>query len=226
MASGLVCVSVSGIDAGDIAAKVKPIRKIVDLIEVRLDTMLKPVVSECMELLDMDLLFTNRPLREGGQFNGSEEERLAPLLEAVAGGAAFVDFELRSDRSLREKLLEAAASSPTRCIFSWHDFDNTPDEDELEELLISIKASGADIGKIVTTAHDELAVLRVLSLQKKATSLNLALSCFCMGEKGRISRFASLYLGGMMSFVAVDERSATAPGQFSARQFHQLQSAF
>lgn len=226
MADGLVCVSVSGLDAGDIAAKVEPIRDIVDLIEIRLDAMLKPVVEECMDLIDMDLLFTNRPLWEGGQFNGSEEERLAPLLKAISGGAAFVDLELRSGQAVRDNLLEAAANSVTRCIFSWHDFDMTPAEDELDKLLISMKTSGADIAKIVTTAHDELAVLRVLSLQEKAADLKLDLSCFCMGEKGRISRFSSLYLGGFMSYVAVDEQSATAPGQFSAKQFHQLQSAF
>lgn len=226
MGGGLVCVSVSGADAGEIATKVEPIRDIVDLIEIRLDTMDKPDVEECIRLLDMDLLFTNRPLWEGGRFSGSEEERLAPLLKAVSGGASFVDLELRSGHGVRERLLEAALNSVTRCIFSWHDFEGTPQENELHKLLISIKTSGADIGKIVTTADDEFAVLRVLSLQEKAAELELNLSCFCMGEKGRISRFASLYLGGMISYVAVDEHSATAPGQFSARQFHQLQSVY
>ena len=224
--AGLVCVSVSGENAEDIMVKVQPVKSFVDLVEVRLDTMTRPDVEECMGLLSMDMLFTNRPLWEGGQFDGSEEERLAPLVKAVSCGAAFVDLELRSDRALREKLLEAAANSVTHCIFSWHDFDKTLQEDEFNELLVSMKTSGADIAKIVTTAHDEFDVLRVLSLQRKARDIDLPLSCFCMGDKGRISRFASLYLGSFMSYVAVDEQSATAPGQFSARQFHQLQSVF
>ncbi len=223
--AGRVCVSVSGVNAGEVAAKVEPIKDFVDLIEVRLDTMAEPDVEECMKLLDLDLLFTNRPAWEGGQFKGTEEERLGLLLKAVSSGAAFVDFELRSSPSLRTQLLEAAVNSSTSCIFSWHDFEKTPAADELHELLIAMQLSGADMGKIVTTAHDELEVIRVLSLQEKAVALDFPLSCFCMGEKGKISRFASIYLGGMISYVAVDSQSATAPGQFSARQFHKLQLA-
>ena len=76
------------------------------------------------------------------------------------------------------------------------------------------------------TAHDAADVLRVLALLQKSQDMHFPLIAFCMGECGRISRFSTLYLGGYMTYVAVSEDQATAPGQFSAHQFNTLRSLF
>jgi len=221
-----VCVSVNAADALEVASAVEDITSYIDLVEVRLDYMPRPEVEKCSSLLRMPLLFTNRPAWEGGQFSGSEEERLRPLLEAVRLQAAYVDFEFRAERNLREQLLSSVEGSSTRLLLSWHDFKGTPSLPELEGILEEMHASGAGMGKIVTSAHDESDVLRVLSLLERARERAFPLTAFCMGEVGRISRFASLYLGGAMTYVALSEAQATAPGQFSAAHFHSLQSLF
>jgi 3-dehydroquinate dehydratase-1/3-dehydroquinate dehydratase/shikimate dehydrogenase len=226
MGEGRVCVAVTGSDAAVIAEMVAPISVWVDVVEVRLDGMDSPDVSECCRLLQLPLLFTNRPVWEGGGFAGNEEERLQPLLSAIELQAAYVDLEFRAGNELRQQLLTAVARSSTRLIVSWHDFEETPGEDELSDILTQMKESGADIGKIITTAHDTADVLNVLELQKKANAIQFPLTTFCMGEVGRISRFSTLYLGGCMTYVAVSEEQATAPGQFSAQHFNQLRSLF
>ncbi|MCI5163980.1 MAG: type I 3-dehydroquinate dehydratase, partial [Candidatus Electrothrix sp. AX5] len=81
---------------------------------------------------------------------------------------------------------------------------------------------GKIIGKIVTTAHSAEDALRVLHLQEQAKAANFPLSCFCMGEPGRITRLATLYLGGYMSYVCLDNAQATAPGQLSLEQLQEL----
>ena len=43
-----------------------------------------------------------------------------------------------------------------------------------------------------------------------------------MGAPGRISRLAALYLGGYMSYGAVSEEDATAPGQLSVDRLYAL----
>ncbi len=226
MIQGKVCVSVRSANAEEAASAVQPILDLVDVVEIRLDKMTVSQVAKCCSLLPVPLLFTNRPTWEGGEFAGPEEQRLEPLLEAVRLKAAYVDLELRAEKALRKQLLADVQCSPTRLILSWHDFNSTPGAGELNDLLEQMHRSGADIGKIITTAHDEGDVLRVLGLQEKARVLGFPLSCFCMGECGRISRFASLYLGGFMSYVAVDKVQATAPGQFSANRFHKLRTLF
>ncbi len=223
---GKVCVAVSAADAAGVAAAVGPVLSVVDVVEVRLDGMAQPEVEKCCSLLRAPLLFTNRPSWEGGQFAGTEQERLLPLLAAVRLQAAYVDLELRAEQPLREQLLSELRASPTRLILSWHDFAGTPKQGELEGLLGRMQESGADIGKIITTAHEEADVLRVFALLQRAREMQFPLTAFCMGEIGRISRFATLYLGGAMTYVAVSEDQGTAPGQFSAAHFRQLQTLF
>lgn len=223
---GKVCVAVSAVDAAGAALAVGPVSSSVDVVEVRLDGMARPEVEKCCSLLRLPLLFTNRPTWEGGDFSGPEADRLAPLLEAVRLQAAYVDLELRAEQTLRQRLLEEKQHSSTELILSWHDFEGTPEQDELEDVLEQMQAGGADIGKIITTAHDEADVLRVFSLLERAKKMRFPLTGFCMGEIGRISRFAAPYLGSAMTYVAVSEEQATAPGQFSAAHFHKLQTLF
>ncbi len=211
----MICVAVAAWDAAAAEKAVRQVRGLVDVVEIRLDAMPVPQVRLCCDLLEPPLLFTNRPQWEGGQFCGPETERLAPLLEAAALGAAFVDFELRADSGLRGRLLDSLAGSGSRLIISCHDFAGTPPDEELGGILQQMLASGAHIGKIVTMAHNDLDVLRVLNLQGLAREHDFPLIAFCMGEAGGISRLATLYLGGFMTYAAISEEEATAPGQLS-----------
>lgn len=226
MDRGRICVSVSGANVELLAKTVQASSDLVDVVEVRLDAMTRPNVEQWLQLVALPLLFTNRPVWEGGAFSGSEEDRLQPLLQAVNLQAAYVDFELRSEQSLWEQLLVARHHSLTRLILSWHDFRKTPPTEELIELVLQMRAAGADMGKIVTTAKSTGDVLRVLSLLREAGEIGFPLSAFCMGKVGRISRFATLYLGGEMTYVAVSEEQATAPGQLSADRMNTLCNLF
>lgn len=223
---GKICVSLAGADAAAIVNAVRPVLDLVDVVEIRLDSMIRPEVEKCCALIRKSLLFTNRPTWEGGQFGGTEEERIAPLLTAIRTRAAWVDLELRADRALRQSLLSAAEESGTQVIVSWHDFTETPSREHLGSLLVQMRESGCHVGKIVTTAKSEADVLRVLALQEQALADGFPLSCFCMGAPGRISRFATLYLGGYMTYGALDETQATAPGQLTVRQLHTMTKLF
>ena len=217
-----ICVSLTGADAAAIHAEVQPVLDRVDVIEIRLDSMAEPDVVKCCALFKKPLLFTNRPIWEGGAFNRFEDDRVRPLFAAVKLQAAYVDFELRADPQLRSQLLQAMQSSPTRMILSWHDFTATPMPEELDGIMQQMMDSGAHIGKIVTTAHTPTDVLRVLHLQERAMAEGFPLSCFCMGEAGRISRLLTLYLGGYMTYASLADDLATASGQLSVMQLRKL----
>jgi len=222
MDRGKLCVSVAGVDASAVYNEVRPMLDWVDVVEIRLDFMTAPEVAKCCALVRKPLLFTNRPVWEGGKFSGFEDDRIRSLFAAVEVQAAYVDFELRADPLLREQLLEAMESAPTRMILSWHDFKSTPAAAELSGILNTMTASGAHIGKIVSTAHSTADVLRMFEVQEQALAAGFPLSCFCMGNPGRISRFATLYLGGYMTYGAVNTQQATAPGQLSVEQLYAL----
>lgn len=215
---GGICISVGAPDTNSTVSAVKPLEQDIDVVEIRLDAMQQVSLPDICTAISRPLLFTNRPEWEGGQYTGPEEKRIVPLLEAVQHKASFVDLELRSSNEYREQLLAEIHGSQTRLIISYHDFEGTPDSTELLATLHEQINSGAHIGKIVTMAHSYLDVLKVLNLQCEAEAHDFPLIAFCMGKEGQLSRIATLLLGGFMTYAALDEQQATAPGQLTVQQ--------
>ena len=219
---GLICVSVLAEDTASIIAAVSPVVALADVIEIRLDGMHTPRINDCITALAKPVLVTNRPVWEGGRFSGNEKERIDLLEEAVRGGAQYVDIELRTAPDLRTRIMTAAQQSGAKVIISSHDFEKTPTTAHLSATLVSMIASGADAGKIVTTAASPGDTLRVLALQQEAMAASFPLSAFAMGTAGTISRLATLYLGGFMTYAALSNEQATAPGQITVHDLHSL----
>ncbi len=222
MDSGLICVSVAAVDASTAATSVQSVIELVDVVEIRLDAMPVPQVKDCYELISKPLLFTNRPNWEGGEYQGPEDERIGPLFEAINMRASYVDFELNGDLRYRNRLLDAMSVTESKMIISSHDFTCTPSKERLSDILKEQIESGAHIGKIVTVAHSPFDVLRVLNLLEEAAEQNFPLCAFCMGEVGKISRLTTLFFGGFMTYGAMNEAQATAPGQLSVEKIHDL----
>ena len=214
-AAGRICVSIARQDMGSAIQAARKVPALADVIEIRLDSLTAPAIAPLLQAIDVPLLFTNRPAWEGGLYNGPEEQRLALLMQAVQCKAPYVDIELRSGQPAVERLCKTARENGTHVIISWHDFNRTPDQSELADILASQHDSGAQIGKIVTMAHDFRDVLRVLQLQEEAHRKEFPLIAFCMGRAGMISRLATLELGGFMTYAAPDAGEATAPGQLA-----------
>ncbi|MEN8135442.1 MAG: type I 3-dehydroquinate dehydratase [Thermodesulfobacteriota bacterium] len=224
--SGKICVSVAESDAGRALAVAAGAVAQAAVVEIRLDAMDRPLIAPFVEKVDVPLIFTCRPVWEGGSFTGTEEERFALLEEAVRSGAAYVDVELRADEKLRQHLLAVAREYQVQVIISWHDFKSTASAQALQSIFQEQYRSGADIGKIVTTARNFQDVLRVLALQDAASEMGFPLCAFCMGRVGMVSRVATLELGGFMTYAAPDDGPATAPGQLSVSALHRAVECF
>lgn len=223
--AGLICVAVGKDTVEKAIAAAKIASTEADVVEIRIDAMGNPQIEPFISQIDRPLLFTCRPDWEGGFFTGSEDSRLALLEEAVEKGAAYVDLELQAPQDSFERLVAKLQGSSTRLIVSNHNFESTGSREELLDILAAMKRKGADIGKIITTAHCFNDVLRVLQLQEDARELDLPLIAFCMGRAGVISRFATLELGGFMTYCAPDDGVGTAPGQITVSKLrHALQS--
>ena len=219
-----ICVSIARATVEEGLAVAEGISSLADVIEIRLDHLQEISVSPFIAHLTKPLLFTNRPTWEGGGFSGDEEVRIAPLIEAVQQGAHYVDLELKAPTSSQKVLLDVVEKSASRLILSWHNFQETPTREELVGRLAMIQDKGAHIAKIVTMAHDYHDVLRVLQLQEEAARMDIPLIAFCMGRPGVVSRVATVELGGYMTYCAVSEDEATAPGQLSVAVLRQIEA--
>jgi len=224
VARGLICVSVMVEESAGILAAILPMASLIDVIEIRLDGLRDPRIATCIASLPQPVLVTNRPAWEGGQFTGSEEERIDLLCQALQWGARYVDIELLAAPNFRARVQQEAKKLGAQVIISNHDFQGTPNAAHLRATLQQMINSGADIGKIVTTAATPEDALRILTLQQEAMAARFPLSAFAMGAAGAISRLATLYLGGFMTYAALSPEQATAPGQITVQNLHALLS--
>jgi 3-dehydroquinate dehydratase type I len=216
-----ICVPVK---AEDVPSATKMIMEaeelMVDFIEVRIDCM-----RDIGDLTDIagstriPLIATFRPKRQGGLFDGRDEERIKVLEKSINAGFEYVDLEL--DTSELDKIVEDFKNMGVKLIISHHNLNRTPTTLELKWLLSRELSYGPDICKLVTYANhleDNLTCLEFLSKFGR----NVKLVCFAMGELGLISRILSPLYGGFFTFASLKKGLETAPGQLTVGELRAI----
>lgn len=191
-----------------------------DVLELRLDLMASFSIPELVRASSSPVIVTYRSEREGGRGTAGVETRIRYLQEAVEAGAAFVDLEFCLPHSRRKKILENRGRS--KIILSAHFVGGTPSFPVLKEKLNKMASHGAEVVKIVTLAKIPADNLRTLSLIPEARKMGVELITFCMGSLGKLSRIATVLLGGYMTFAALETGEASAPGQIPVRELKQV----
>ena len=136
------------------------------------------------------------------------------LVRAIEAGARYVDVEIEAQKQMSKRVRSAAHENGTIFIRSYHDFEGTDSYEALKALVEKCKYHGADIVKIVTTAHSAEDVDKVMALYEWAHAENIDLIAFCMGEAGRQSRLDCLKYGAPYTYAALSADEAAAPGQW------------
>lgn len=213
--SPAICAAIIGEDIASMEEDLKrALEKGPDLIELRLDKLKD--TSDWTELLreEVPMIVTNRKKDEGGFFEGSEEERIEILYEAIDRGAPCIDIELSTLKNKRDELIEKATKEGTSVITSFHDFNKVPPVENLMEKTREMFESGCDIGKIIGFARDKEDSLRILEFLIRASrKTRVPVISFAMGEAGEFTRITTPLLGSPVTYASIGEK--TAPGQLS-----------
>jgi 3-dehydroquinate dehydratase type I len=141
----------------------------------------------------------------------SDKNRFMILQTALEAGAEFVDLDIESDLHFMEELTPTARSKGCDMILSHHDFQKTPQPEELERIVQNCRDAGADLIKIACQVNQTEDLINLFHLYRH----NLRLVVIGMGEKGIISRVAAPFLGAEFTFASVGDGHETAPGQIS-----------
>jgi 3-dehydroquinate dehydratase / shikimate dehydrogenase len=218
--SGRVCVSVVPDSVPAAAALLGRAFAVSSLVELRLDLLAEADLAALLSDRPGRIIVTDRAAREGGLSPRHDAERVARLAEAVRQGADLVDLEADTAAGLVSALRTAiqAAGGRTRLILSWHDAQGTPGAAELAFRFARARDLGADIVKLVTTAHDPADVARVLALHATARACGQPLVAFCMGGAGSESRLRALRLGSVFGYASLEAGGESAPGQLTVAQ--------
>ena len=227
----MICTTIQNKDAGQILAALEQC----EMAEIRLDrcelsmkeidevfTSDVPLVATCR----ISELVNNEPALQDPSLTPQSREIRAMqiaekrLVRAIEAGARYVDVELEVQKQLSKRLRSAAHENGTVFIRSYHDFNATDSFEALKAIVEKCVYHGADMVKVVTTAHSSEDVERVMSLYDWCSKENVlpsgALIAFCMGDEGRASRVECLAKGAPYSYAALTEDEAAAPGQWAA----------
>jgi 3-dehydroquinate dehydratase-1 len=191
---------------GEEAAEGVPAAGEADMIELRLDLVKDPIpaIKAVRLATTKPIIATNRLKTEGGEFQGSERDRIELLLQA-APYADLVDIELMA--SLRDEFM-ARVNKPV--IVSYHDFQGMPDVEEMAVILESMKNTGASLAKIAVTPKSLKDNLRILGV---LLDVDMPVSMIAMGDIGRHLRAVAPLYGSALTYGFVAK--STAPGQMS-----------
>jgi 3-dehydroquinate dehydratase/shikimate dehydrogenase len=172
--------------------------------ELRLDLYPAGDPEEMIRGLRRYCVVTNRRAREGGRWEGSEEDRLARLVLAAESRPAWMDLEW--DVAIPEALLHQR--SHIRLIRSVHVARGVFDlEERLQEL------PPGEAYKWVGYAKELSDNARLKPSLAWAHDRGIPLSAFLMGPKGITSRCMQGAWGGSFTYACPDDGPAAAPGQ-------------
>ncbi|MCQ2973591.1 MAG: type I 3-dehydroquinate dehydratase [Bacteroidales bacterium] len=172
-----------------------------------------PQLTEVLKNKNHNFIVTCRP----GVF--TEDYDIKMLYTAALSGAEYVDLEIERAENNAHFIKDACIKSKKcKLIISYHNYDETPDVETLNNIILKCRLYGADIVKIACKANNKNDCSRILSLYQE----NKDIVAFCMGEFGKITRVASLYLGAKFTYVASSQEGNTAPGQLTLNQTSQI----
>ena len=175
------------------------------------------------------LLLTCRTATEGGRAR-LNDAGYGAVLHAVLDGLAewspehrpaAIDVEVQ--RGCLPGVAEQAHGLGIDVVASFHDFEATPVDDVLEEVLVRMADEGADLAKIAVWPTGAADVARLLGVCARAaagpeegTGLGVPVAAMSMGALGVVSRVAPAF-GSALTFAVVPdeqgETQASAPGQ-------------
>ncbi len=206
----MICVPIIANNLDDALHDMAEASTVADIVELRIDYIRGVDLKRLLEKRTKPVIVTNRPVREGGKFNGSEEERIALLKLALQLQADYVDVEHDSIQHIRRDTVHRV---PTKIIVSYHNFRETPRD--LTDIYKKLSQSGADIVKIVTHANSITDNVRVYQLLQQS---QIPMISFCMGELGIISRILYKRFGSYLTFASLQVGKESAPGQISIHE--------
>lgn len=228
-----IIVPIVGVTKEDIIEEAKTFDSIpIDVVEWRVDwfegvfdfAKVEDVLKDLREVLgNIPLLMTFRTSKEGGE-KAIEADAYAELnKKAVATGLVdLVDVEAFTGDEVVKDIIEGAHAHGVKVVASNHDFDKTPDKDDIVGRLVKMQELGADIPKIAVMPQCKKDVLTLLEATREMAEehADRPIITMSMAGTGLISRLCGEVFGSALTFGAVGK--ASAPGQMNASDLREI----
>lgn len=181
-----------------------------DAIELRLDyfdSIDLEKIKKLHEYWGGTTIFTLKRKEHGGKYIQHDKKLYFDLSRLFSLKPHF--FDLEHDISLDFISKMKKMYPETKIIFSYHNYDNTPDN--LSEIFEKMKNPYAALYKIATFATNSIDALKMLEFIKNNQNQNLI--GISMGEHGTFARIVSAIYNNKVAYCYVDKKNV--PGQIS-----------
>lgn len=226
-----ICVPIVGVTKEEILAQAKSLQSLpVDVVEWRIDWFenvfdfdsLKDTLTDLRAALgSLPLLMTFRTSKEGGE-KAIEPEAYAELniRAAQTGLVDLVDVEVFTGDEIVSRIIREAHAAGVKVVASNHDFDKTPDKDDIVSRLRKMQDMDADIPKIAVMPRCKRDVLTLLSATEEMATdyADRPIITMSMAGTGVISRICGEVFGSALTFGAAGK--ASAPGQMGVQDLN------
>lgn len=196
--------------------------------QAELDASLEQILAQVRRGIgERVLVFTIRTKREGGLWDPDYDLYRRWNLRAAEGGADLVDLELFTVLEGEKEGLKAESAPALiaqihakgcRVIGSSHDFEKTPETEEMIRRLMRMQELGMDLTKLAVMPRSRQDVVRLLDVSVRMLEeiADRPFVTMSMGKTGLISRCIGGFDGSAFTFASAAE--ASAPGQIPAEE--------
>jgi 3-dehydroquinate dehydratase-1 len=228
----LSCIPLTGISMVEIESEIaEGMRQQCDYFEWRRDYFgigdiisesqeLENIMAICQKIGETGLIYTFRGKVEGGAGNWSDADRLRGIKAAICSNLVdYVDVELVNSDSFHQEIMNALKAGQSGKILSSHNFNQTPEAQEITEIFSKMTEKHADVLKLAVKTETSLELQRLIKASLDFQT-DRAMIVIGMGSAGAVTRIAPEILGGSLSFAAGVKK--TAPGQLEIAEISKL----
>lgn len=227
----IICAAITGNTLPQIMAQAEKIKeRCISMIEWRMDCFEQvedeQAVNQCLSnlrsLFNQEIILaTYRTEYEGGHRPITMKSYVA-LNQQVAhsGYVDLVDVEVSRQHIDIDSLIGFCHKAGVYVVGSFHDFNKTPDVQDIIKIFGKMDKAKADILKIAVMPVCQQDVLTLLQATLEGKEFNKPLITMSMGQLGVISRLGGGIFGSAVTFASVCK--ASAPGQVDSHIMKQV----
>ncbi|HET9525498.1 MAG TPA: shikimate dehydrogenase [Pyrinomonadaceae bacterium] len=186
-----------------------------DVVELRVDCL--GAVEDLQRVLDRlsrPVILTFRPSQQGGHRELDHEARQS--FWKTAARTEWWDLEA----DLASEVVLATHADWSNVIVSHHDFSGVPKD--LTKVYERLAATPARVLKIAVHADDIVDCIPVFQLLDRARTEGRHLIAIAMGNAGLPTRILGPSRGSFLTYAALAEERATAPGQITTQKLRSV----
>jgi 3-dehydroquinate dehydratase / shikimate dehydrogenase len=221
-----ICAPVCVPSASELSPAIGRAAEVSDIIELRLDCLLPTELDSAARLLsslisnaEASIILTMRSGEQGGRVSLSLDQR-SEFWASISSTTenCLRDFELDLVQEYQRRNDEHVEWSKVIC--SYHSFAGVPSN--LEKIYQQMAATPARILKIAVQTDDATDCLAVFHLLERAQHEGRQMIAIAMGLAGIMTRILGPSRGSFLTYGSLDDESATAPGQLTARDLREV----